>query len=223
MKILLIEDNERLAERIVHKLRGEYTVDHFSHGEHALETLLRITYDVILLDLGLPDMPGVEVCKAIRKNKIDTPVLILTSSGAVKNRIELLDSGADDFMQKPFDAQELKARIKALRRRGTKPLSSQKLIYKDLVIDIDQHKVERNGIEVMLRRKEFLILTYLIKNSGRILTRRMIIDHVWEVSSNSWLSTVDVHIKHLRDKVDKPFEEKYIKTAYGLGYKVEAA
>ena len=223
MKILLIEDNERLAERIVHKLHDEYTVDHFSHGEHALETLLRITYDVILLDLGLPDIPGIEVCKAIRKNRIDTPVLILTSSSAIKNRVELLDNGADDFMPKPFDAQELKARIRSLRRRGTKPLSSQKIVYKDLVIDVDQHRVERDGVEVMLRRKEFLILTYLIKNSGRILTRRMIIDHVWEVSSNSWLSTVDVHIKHLRDKVDKPFEEKYNKTANDLGYKVEAA
>jgi DNA-binding response OmpR family regulator len=220
MKILLIEDNERLAERIIHKLKGELVLDHYTHGEEALSALDRITYDVVLLDLSLPDLSGLEICKKIRKDKIDTPILVLTGSSAVKRRVELLNNGADDFMSKPFDAQELIARIKALRRRGKMPLSSPKITYKDLTIDQDQHRVHREGVEIILRRKEFQILTYLTKNSGRILTRRMIIDHVWEVGSNSWLNTVDVHIKHLRDKVDAPFQEKYIKTAYGLGYKV---
>jgi two-component system copper resistance phosphate regulon response regulator CusR len=134
----------------------------------------------------------------------------------------MLDLGADDYLCKPFDVQELRARIQALGRRRSKPKVSQVIRYQDLEIDTMTHTVIRNGNTIILRRKEFEILEYLANNQGRIVTRKMIMDHVWNADTKSWLNTVDVHIKHLRDKIDRPFEVAYIKTAYGLGYKLES-
>lgn len=223
MKLLLAEDNERLAERISHKLKAEYVVDTVLTGNEAINQASMIDYDAIILDLGLPDINGLEVCTQIRKEGLYTPVLILTASGAVGNRVQLLNAGADDFMSKPFDINELKARLQALYRRKPQPIKGGLITYKDIKIDRQEHRVFRGNIELQLRRKEYDILEYLILNQGRILTRKMIMDHVWSADSTSWVSTVDVHIKHLRDKIDRPFDDKYIKTSYGLGYKLDKA
>ena len=221
MKLLLIEDNVRLAERITYHLRKSYIVDVVESGEEALDKIQSIEYGVILLDLGLPGMSGLEVCKNIRHLHFDNPILVLTGNGDMTDRIELLNAGADDYVTKPFNTDELKARIAAVGRRQTRSQIRALIEYRDLKMDVDQHKVSRSGIDIKLRRKEFDILEYLITNKGRIMTRSMIMDHVWSSRTNSWTSTVDVHIKHLRDKIDKPFDHPYIKTAYGLGYKID--
>lgn len=221
MKLLLVEDNQRLAERISYHLRKSYVVDVVENGEDALDKVKSIEYGVILLDLGLPDMSGLEVCKNMRLLKVNNPILVLTGNAEMTDRINLLNAGADDYVTKPFNTDELKARIAAVGRRQNRSHIRSIIEYRDLKIDIDQHKVSRSGVEINLRRKEFDILEYLITNRGRILTRDMIMNHVWSSQTNSWTSTVDVHIKHLRDKVDRPFEEAYIKTAYGLGYKID--
>jgi len=221
MKLLLVEDNPRLAERITYHLRKSYVIDVVESGEDALEKIQAIKYGVILLDLGLPGMSGLEVCKNIRRLNFNNPILVLTGNGDMTDRIELLNAGADDYVTKPFNTDELKARIAAVGRRQTRSQVRALIEYRDLKMDVDQHKVSRSGIDIKLRRKEFDILEYLITNKGRIMTRDMIMDHVWSSHTNSWTSTVDVHIKHLRDKVDKPFDHPYIKTAYGLGYKID--
>lgn len=221
MKLLLVEDNQRLAERITYHLRKSYIVDVVENGEDALEKVKSIEYGVILLDLGLPGMSGLEVCKNMRLLKVNNPILVLTGNAQMTDRINLLNAGADDYVTKPFNTEELRARIAAVGRRQSRGHIRSIIEYRDLKIDVDLHKVSRSGIEINLRRKEFDILEYLIINKGRIMTRDMIMDHVWSSSTNSWTSTIDVHIKHLRDKVDRPFEQTYIKTAYGLGYKID--
>jgi two-component system response regulator RegX3 len=221
MKLLLVEDNQRLAERISYHLRKSYIIDVVESGEDALEKVKLIEYGVILLDLGLPGMSGLEVCKNMRLLKVNNPILVLTGNTEMTDRISLLDAGADDYVTKPFNTDELRARIAAVGRRQNRSDIRAIVEYRDLKMDIDQHKVSRSGIDIKLRRKEFDILEYLIINKGRIMTRTMIMDHVWSSHTNSWTSTVDVHIKHLRDKIDKPFSDAYIKTAYGLGYKID--
>jgi len=223
MKLLLIEDNPRLAERIAYHLRQTYIVDIVESGEDALDRIQQIEYGVILLDLGLPGMSGLEVCKNMRRLKVNNPILVLTGNGEMATRVGLLDAGADDFVTKPFNTDELRARITAVGRRQMRTHIRSIITYRDLTMDIDQHAVSRLGVDITLRRKEFDILEYLVINKGRIMTRPMIMDHVWSAHTNSWTSTVDVHIKHLRDKIDRPFEDSYIKTAYGLGYKIDEA
>lgn len=221
MKLLLVEDNQRLAERISYHLRKFYVVDVAENGEDALEKVKLIEYGVILLDLGLPGMSGLDVCKNMRLLKVNNPILVLTGNADMKDRIDLLNAGADDYVTKPFNTGELRARIAAVGRRQTRSHIRSIIEYRDLKVDLDQHKVSRSGVDISLRRKEFDILEYLLINQGRIMTRSMIMDHVWSSHTNSWTSTVDVHIKHLRDKIDRPFDDRYIKTAYGLGYKID--
>lgn len=222
MKLLVVEDNNRLSERIFDRLHKQHSIDIVETGHEVLIKTKLVNYGVIILDLGLPDMPGLEVCKRLRAANIDTPILVLTGANEMAIRVELLNQGADDFMSKPFDANELRARINSLGRRRYR-MPPQKIIeYGDLSIDVDQRIVQRAGNDIELRRKEFDILEYLVSNSGRILTRDMIMSHVWDDDKNTWHSTIDVHIKHLRDKVDKPYAKPIIKTAYGLGYRVDA-
>lgn len=222
MKILLIEDNARLAERISYKLRNEFVVDVTHSGAEAINLAGAVDYDVLVLDLGLPDIGGIDVCRSLRKDRIYSPILVLTAANATETKVDLLRAGADDFMSKPFDINELRARLDALGRRKSQAMTLESITYREITLDRHQHRVFRNGIEIQLRRKEYDILEYLLINQGRILTRKMIMDHVWAADSTSWTSTVDVHIKHLRDKVDRPFQDKYIKTSYGLGYKLES-
>lgn len=221
MKILAIEDNRRLAERIQYYLGKDFIVDVSYTGKDGLARARNRDYTVILLDLNLPDIKGEEVCRTIRNEALDTPVLVLTANSDVATRIALLDIGADDFLAKPFHPDELAARIRALSRRIDRGYGSHVMRLGDLTIDVNRRHVERDGVEISLRRKEFDILEYLVYNRGRTVTRAMILDHVWGEAREGWHSTVDVHIKHLRDKVDRPFKSPLIKTAYGVGYMVD--
>lgn len=221
MKVLVTEDNPRLAERIKNLLGKYYLIEAASSGDEAISIATSSPVDIILLDLGLPDMNGIEVCKKLRELGISVPILILTGVDNNLSKVELLNAGADDYMTKPFDASELRARINALgRRRDRQPLESS-LDIGDLTLNPAQRTVSRSGIVIKLRRKEFDILEYLLKNKGRVLSRQMIINHAWTSASVAWTGSVDVHVKQLRDKVDKPFATHLIKTTYGVGYSVE--
>lgn len=223
MKLLLVEDTPTLADRIKHQLtERRYIVDIAHSGEEAIERTKHVTYAAIILDLGLPDMSGEMVCKKIREAGVQSPILILTGTDSMNMKVKLLDIGADDYLTKPFDSDELRARVAALVRRQPLPHTTDELRYHDLIIRSEERTVYRNGVPIPLRRKEFDILEYLVRNSGRVLTRQMIVSHAWDSNKNDWNSSVDVHIKHLRDKIDRPFKTHYIKTAYGLGYKVDA-
>ena len=222
MKLLVVEDNERLLDRIQRQLGKFYLIDTAINGQEALLKSQEAEYSVIILDLGLPDIPGLEVCKQLRALHVDTPILVLTGMDTIESRIELLECGADDYVTKPFDSGELRARIAALARRQPLRDANKQLIHNDLVIDSERRTVTRVGISIPLRRKEFDILEYLVNNSGRVMTREMIMNQAWNSSGKSgWNSTVDVHIKNLRDKIDRPFTTPLIKTAHGLGYRVD--
>lgn len=223
MKIFLVEDNESLARRIKRQLRVDNLVDIVHTGTDALEMLAEFTYDIIIVDLKLPDIHGSVLCERIRSMQIDTPLLVMTGVDDVDVKVALLNIGADDYITKPFHAKELKARISALGRRYPSRTWDRNLTCGDLVLDPMARTVHRAGDSIKLRRKEFDILEYLLRNKGRVLTRQMIIDHAWESTKSGWGSTVDVHIKHLRDKIDRPFSYPLIKTAYGLGYRVDAS
>jgi len=221
MKILYIEDNRLLIDSVKKVLDSTYVVDFVRTGREGIERARSIKYNLILLDLGLPDIDGFEVCRELRSANIITPTLILTVQKDAETSVKLLNSGADDYLTKPFNAAVLKARIAALLRRG-QDLNDEKIIgVHDLSVNITRREVWRSGVRISLRRKEFDILEYLITNHGRALTRSMILDHVWESGTEGWNNTVDVHIKHLRDKVDRPFGRSLIKTAYGIGYMVD--
>lgn len=221
MKILIVEDSKALAERIKNLLTKLYVVDMVHSGKDALNQVDLVNYQAIILDLGLPDMHGLLVCKSLRARHVKVPILILTGIDDVESRVQLLDSGADDYLTKPFNSSELISRVAALLRRQSLPYVDDVIQVGDLEIDSNRRQVRRSGVLIPLRRKEFDILQYLVRNRGRAVSREMILNHAWESNKDSWNGTVDVHIKHLRDKIDRPFESAIIKTAYGIGYVVE--
>jgi two-component system OmpR family response regulator len=222
MKLLLIEDNRSLAIRLKKSLSEFFVVDAVHTGKEGLAEAQNGSYAAIVLDLTLPDISGYEICRELRRLRVPTPILVLSGVAEVSARVTLLNEGADDYLTKPFTVAELRARLNALLRRSAQAeAASGILTIQDLTIDINRRKVVRDGKNIVLRRKEFDILEYLIRNRGHVMTRAMILDHVWDTNRESWPNTVDVHIKHLRDKVDRPFGAALIKTAYGVGYLVD--
>ncbi len=221
MKLLLIEDSWLLIDSLKRHLSKRFVVDVAQTGKEGLRHIESGEHDLVILDLTLPDMGGLAVCRSIRSAKNSVPILILTGVKEYETRVELLNAGADDYVTKPFNIAELEARVRALLRRGSKAHSSGLLQVGDLVLDPSRRQVTRGGKAIELRRKEFDILEYLVRNAGHAVTRPMILSHVWEAGKQGWNNTVDVHIKHLRDKVDRPFGAPLIKTAYGIGYLVE--
>lgn len=221
MKLLLIEDNRTLADSLKKQLGKSFVVDSVRTGEEGLQRALAGGQDIIVLDLSLPDKSGYDVCRSIRLAQISTPIIILTGAADVTSRVTLLNAGADDYLTKPFSVAELRARLGALLRRSPTPISTEIFQVQDLVVDPHRRRVERGGVQIMLRRKEFDILEYLMRNRGRPVTRSMILDHAWDGTKDTWNNTVDVHIKHLRDKVDRPFGSPLIRTAYGIGYMID--
>lgn len=221
MKILYIDDNRLLIDSVKKLLDPTYIVDHTCTGREGIEKAVAINYALILLDLGLPDMTGLEVCQELRRANVSAPMLILTIQKDPATSVRLLDGGADDYMTKPFNGNVLKARIAALLRRGQDVREEKVIGVGDLTVNITRRQVWRSGKIIALRKKEFDILEYMVANQGHALTRSMILDHAWESGSEGWNNTVDVHIKRLRDKVDKPFDRALIKTAYGIGYMVD--
>lgn len=221
MKILLIEDNKQMAATIKEVLKDHYTVDvAYTGGDGEFQTQVN-DYDLIILDLILPDIDGVTVCKKIRESEIKTPILILTGKPQIEDKVKALDSGADDYLVKPFNLGELLARVRALLRRGPDTLTSNKLSVGGLTLDVAANTVKCKGKKIHLRHKCFRLLEYLMRNKGMVVTRSMILEHVWESSIDPVTNTVDVHIKSLRDEIDRPFGVSLIKTVHGLGYKIE--
>lgn len=221
MKVLVIEDNPRLAARVKQQLRRWYIVETATSGDEGLRLAAKETFDIVLLDLGLPDTSGLEVCHQLRLLLPDLPILVVTGIDTIDSRVELLDAGADDYVTKPFNIAELRARINALARRRTRRDLPAPITVGDLVINPADRTVSRAGTSISLRRKEYDILEYLASNPGRIMTRQIIMEHAWPSTSSSWPGSVDVHIKQLRDKIDKPFSYPLIKTSYGVGYGVD--
>lgn len=220
MKILYIDDNRILIDRVKRLLDPWYTVDFACTGYRGIEDARSINYNLILLDLGLPDMNGHEVCRELRASGVKTPILILTVQKDAEMSVRLLNCGADDYVLKPFNSEVLKARIAALLRRSQDMREEEIVTVNDMTVNVTRREVWRSGVNIPLRRKEFDILAYLTINHGRVLTRTMIMSHVWEAGTEGWNNTVDVHIKYLRDKVDRPFKKSLIKTAYGVGYMI---
>lgn len=222
MRILIAEDDEALAKFVRQGLEGEhYTVDVFPDGEQARNAASEAEYDLVILDLNLPKLDGVSVLRFLRLKKPSLPVLVLTQRTRVEDRVQCLDTGADDYLAKPFSFSELSARIRALIRRSHLP-SESVLTVGDLKLDRVEHRAERGGSRIELTSKEFALLEYLMRNAGRQVTRSMIIEHVWNLTFDTTTNVVDVYINYLRRKVDDGRPVKLIHTVRGVGYEVSA-
>lgn len=222
MKILLIDDDLEMVKTLQGCLSKYFTVEISCSGIEG-ETLVYMNdYDVVVLDVMLKGCNGIEMCRKIRKNNFNVPILILSGKLELEDKVTALNSGADDYLTKPFVLEELIARIRSLSRRNSRNILSNVLYVGDLKIDSDARSVKRMGNDIKLTKTDFNLLEYLVKNIGRVITRDMILDHVWASNNESLTNVVDVHIKYIRDQVDKPFEKKLIKTVHGLGYKIEA-
>jgi len=218
MRILLVEDEKKVANFIRMGLEQEhYAVDVALNGQEGLNLAETIPYDLIILDLMLPGIPGLDLLKQLRSDRKTTPVLILTAKGDVNDKVAGLDGGANDYLVKPFAFAELSARVRALMRRDTVQ-SGAVLRYADVELDMTAHLVKRAGREIDLKPKEFALLEYLLSNAGRAITRTMILEHVWDVHFDSISNVVDVHINSLRNKLDKNFKPPLIHTIRGVGY-----
>jgi two-component system copper resistance phosphate regulon response regulator CusR len=222
MRILIAEDDEALAKFVRQGLESEhYSVDVYSDGEQARNAATEFEYDVIILDLNLPKLDGVSVLRHLRSKKPSVPVLVLTQRTRVEDRVQCLDTGADDYLAKPFSFSELSARIRALVRRSHLP-SESVLLAADLKVDRVQRLVERAGLRIDLTSKEFSLLEYLMLNLGRRVTRSMIIEHVWNLTFDTTTNVVDVYINYLRRKIDDGHTLKLIHTVRGVGYELSA-
>jgi two-component system copper resistance phosphate regulon response regulator CusR len=222
MRILLIEDEKRISGFIARGLEESgYKVDAAETGQDGLARMTGATYELVILDLMLPDLDGLVVLEKIRLRKPSQPVLILSARGNLEDRVKGLDLGADDYLVKPFAFVELLARVRALLRRGQS--LPERLQVEDLVLDCLRRKVNRAGVNIELAPKEFSILEYLLRNKGRALSRTMIVEHVWEMDYTGLTNIVDVYIRHLRGKVDDDWPQKLIKTVRGIGYMIGAA
>ncbi|MBI4890424.1 MAG: response regulator transcription factor [Acidobacteria bacterium] len=222
MRILVVEDEERIADFVNRGLTSAgYEVEVAPDGQAALNKLHEADYELVILDLMLPDMDGLSVLEKIRIRKVSPPVLILSARGGVEDRVKGLELGADDYLVKPFAFVELLARVRALIRRGQP--SMEKLSCGDLTLDCVRRRANRAGKPIDLAPKEFSILEYLMRNQGKALSRTMIVEHVWDMEYDGLTNIVDVYIRHLRSKVDDPYPVKLIHTVRGIGYMVDPA
>ncbi|MDP3296641.1 MAG: response regulator transcription factor [Thermodesulfovibrionia bacterium] len=217
MRILLVEDEKNVAGFIKKGLTEEfYTVDASVNGEDGFLMATTTEYDLIILDIMLPDINGIELCRRIKNHNIKTPVLMLTAVDSIESKVKGLDSGADDYLTKPFAFEEFLARVRALLRRPT--LMSALLKVSDLTLDPVRHEAKRGGQIIQLTWKEFALLEYLMRNKGRVLSRTKIFDHIWGDDLDTSSNVVDVYISYLRDKIDKNYSPKLIHTVRNVGY-----
>jgi len=214
----VVEDEKKVAGFIKKGLEEEtYAVDVAYDGEEGLHMARENQYDLIILDLMLPRIEGLEVLRQIREGTIDTPVILLTAKDSVEDKVRGLNKGADDYMTKPFAFSELLARVRVLLRRG-KADTKTVLQIDDLTLDLVSHKVNRNGEEIELTGKEYSLLEYFMRNKGKVLTRTMIAEHVWDYNFDTFTNVIDVYINHLRKKIDKNYPKKLLHTMRGVGY-----
>jgi len=221
MRILLVEDEAKVASFIRRALEEEsYAIDVCADGTQGLELAREAKdgrYDLIILDLMLPGLSGLEILKALRKQQIRAPVLILTARSQLDQKVKGLDAGADDYLTKPFAIEELVARVRALLRRGSGEAGGV-LQVEDLILNPATREVTRAGRRIELTSKEYALLEYLMRNAGRILTRPMIAEHVWNLDFDTFTNVIDVYVNYLRNKIDRGWDRKLIHTVRGTGY-----
>jgi len=221
MTILVVEDEIKITRFIKKGLEMEhYTVEVAYDGEEALEKAEINSYDLIILDIMLPKMDGVEVCKKLRESKVESPIIMLTARDTVEDRVRGLDAGADDYLIKPFAFGELVARVRALLRRE-KTVKSTRLQVGDLILDPATHEVYRGDKELHLSSKEYRLLDYMMRRPGQVCTRTMIGEHIWGYNFTDDSNVIDVYISYLRRKVDSGFKNKLIHTVRDVGYKIQ--
>ena len=220
MRILLAEDDLRLARAVRRVFEEEsHSVETVGDGTSALKSASGGSYDVLVLDVMLPEVDGFDVCRRMRENGVQTPVLMLTARTAVQDRVKGLDCGADDYMVKPFAVAELLARVRALGRRGARQANGRaQLRAGDLMLDVSRHSAVRGDKEIELTVKEFQLLELLLRHQGQVLSRTQILDHVWQYDRDFASNVVDIYIHYLRNKVDKGFDRQLIHTIRGVGY-----
>lgn len=224
MRILVVEDSHKIAGSIKKGLEQEsYAVDVAYDGKHGYDLASSEEYDVIILDLMLPEMDGIEVCRRLREEKVHSPILILTAKGQTTDKVLGLDTGADDYLTKPFAFEELLARVRALKRRPKETIDSV-LEVKDLQLNTVTHNVTRGQSPIQLSAKEYALLEYLMRHPNQSHSKEQIIAHVWDYDADVLPNTVEVYIGYLRNKIDKPFPKlsPVIQTVRGFGYKVGA-
>jgi len=218
MRILVIEDEVKIAQFIKRGLQEEgYAVDVANDGEEGHFLLSSNDYDAIILDLMMPKLDGLTLCRELRKEGNQTPIIMLTAKDTVKDKVKGLDSGADDYLPKPFAFEELLARVRVLLRKKDNRVQTQ-LKVEDLSLDLLTHKVTRAEREIDLTVKEYALLEYLMRNAGNIVTRTMISEHVWDINFDTFTNVIDVYINYLRNKIDSGFTDKMIHTVRGKGY-----
>jgi len=225
MRVLLVEDDERIVDFVQRGLKAEgYTVEVARNGLDAIALGSEGQFQVIILDLGLPDINGREVCERLRGTGVDTPILMLTARDTVQDKVTGLRSGADDYMTKPFSFEELLARIEALMRRGSEIKAEiRELRVADLSLNLDTHEVRRGETLIDLTPKEFALLECFMRMPGKVLSRTRILEQVWGYSADPLTNVVDVYIRQLRRKIDDDYEPKLFKTLRGFGYKMDVS
>ncbi len=222
MHILVVEDQQRLAVLLRRVLTEErHIVDVASDGPSGLDLAASEGYDLVILDLMLPGMDGLEICRTLRKQNNWVPILMLTARGAVEDRVAGLETGADDYLTKPFAMQELLARVRVLLRRGQAPDAGTELQVADLTLDLLRHEARRGNRVIDLTAKEYALLEFLMRHPGQVLTRTQIIDHVWRYDLDALSNVVDIYIHYLRNKIDQGYSRRLITTVRGVGYRIE--
>lgn len=222
MRILLVEDDSRTAAFIIKGLRQEgFAVDHAADGEDGLHRAGGAAYDVAVVDIMLPKLDGLSLIERLRRQNISTPVIVLSALSSVGDRVKGLQVGADDYLMKPFAFSELLARIQALLRRSTAQSEPVTLTVSDLRMDLVRRKVFRSEKEIELQPKEFSLLEYLMRNTGKVISKTMIMEHVWDYNFDPQTNVVEARMCRLRDKIDRDSDRKLIKTVRGMGYVLE--
>jgi two-component system OmpR family response regulator len=223
VRALLVEDDATIAEFVARGLReAGFAVDHFADGESGLIAALGQPYDTAIVDLMLPKRDGLSLIEELRRRGVATPVLILSARRSVDDRVRGLQTGGDDYLTKPFAFSELLARVQALVRRASRTPEPTTLTVADLVLDLLSRRVTRAGKVIDVRPREFALLEYLMRNAGRVVSKTMILSHVWEYNFDPQTNIVDVLVSRLREKIDKPFETKLLHTMRGVGYVLRA-
>jgi two-component system OmpR family response regulator len=219
VRALLVEDDVTIGDFVVRGLReAGFAVDHVADGEVGLTTALQQPYDVAIVDLMLPRRDGLSLIEELRTRGVTTPVLILSARRSVDDRVHGLQSGGDDYLTKPFAFAELLARVQALVRRATRAPEPTTLTVDDVVLELLSRKVTRGGTALDLRPREFTLLEFLMRHAGHVVSKTMILSHVWEYNFDPQTNVVDVLVSRLREKIDRPFEKKLLHTVRGVGY-----
>lgn len=224
MKILLIEDDQTMASFVIKGLKeAGFIVEHASNGLDGLDMALNNVYDVGIVDIMLPQLDGLSIIEKLRERKINTPVIILSARRSLDDRVKGLEQGGDDYLTKPFSFSELLARVQALLRRSTRTTETTSLTVGDLSMDLLARTVVRNGEKITLQPKEFALLEYLMRNAGRVVSKTMITERVWNYNFDPHTNIVEARISKLREKIDKEFDSPLIRTVRGLGYMLSKA